>query len=106
MTRIARLRDRLGIAYGGDYNPEQWPRHVWDEDLRLMKEAGVSLVSVGIFSWASVEPRPGEYDFGWLDKVMDGLAGAGIGVGLATMTASPPPWLAALHPETLPERVD
>ena len=94
------------IWYGGDYNPEQWPEDVRAEDVRLMADTGVSLVSVGIFSWATVEPRPGAYDFGWLDKVMDGLAGAGIGVGLATMTASPPPWLARLYPETLPERVD
>src|SRR3954470_13348745 len=75
VDRIDSLRDRLGrIAYGGDYNPEQWPEQVWEEDLRLMKEAGVSLVSVGIFSWATVEPEPGTYDFGWLDRVMDLLA--------------------------------
>ncbi|MEN3613795.1 beta-galactosidase [Plantactinospora sp. ZYX-F-223] len=94
------------IMFGGDYNPEQWTEDVWVEDMKLMVDTGVSLVSVGIFSWASVEPRPGEYDFGWFDRVMDGLADAGIGASLATMTASPPPWLARLHPETLPERVD
>ena len=55
------------ILFGGDYNPEQWPDEVHEEDLRLMKEAGVSLVSVGIFSWASVEPRPG---VGVLDQVV------------------------------------
>jgi beta-galactosidase len=106
MSRIDGLRDRLGIAYGGDYNPEQWPDEVQEEDLRLMKEAGVSLVSVGIFSWASVEPRPGEYDFGWLDRVMDRLAGGGVAACLATMTASPPPWLTARHPEMLTVRAD
>ena len=42
--------------YGGDYNPEQWPREVWDEDVRLMGEAGVDLVTVGVFSWAQLEP--------------------------------------------------
>ena len=94
------------IMFGGDYNPEQWPEHVWAEDMKLMVDAGVSLVSVGIFSWATVEPRPGEYDFGWFDRVMDHLAAAGIGVSLATMTASPPPWLARLYPQTLPERAD
>ncbi|WP_261987556.1 beta-galactosidase, partial [Actinomadura sp. HBU206391] len=94
------------IMFGGDYNPEQWPRSVWAEDMRLMVEAGVSLVSVGIFSWASVEPRPGAYDFGWFDQVMENLAGAGIGASVATMTASPPPWLSHLHPEILPVRSD
>ncbi|WP_238012905.1 beta-galactosidase [Dactylosporangium sp. AC04546] len=96
----------MTVMFGGDYNPEQWPESVWDEDMRLMTEAGVSLVSVGIFSWASVEPRPGEYDFGWFDRVLDKLAANGIGASLATMTASPPPWLARLHPETLPQRAD
>ncbi|SDZ52162.1 beta-galactosidase [Saccharopolyspora shandongensis] len=101
------LPERLGrIAYGGDYNPEQWPEEVWAEDVRLMKQAGVSLVSVGIFGWALVEPRPGEFDFGWFDRVLDNLAEAGISAAVATMTASPPPWLAKLHPETLPRRAD
>jgi len=90
------------MAFGGDYNPEQWPSTVWDDDVTLMREAGVTLVSVGIFSWAHLEPRPGEYEFGWLDRVLDLLGEAGVDVDLATATASPPPWLARLYPETLP----
>lgn len=96
----------MGIRFGGDYNPEHWPEEVWAEDLALMKAAHVSMVTAGIFSWAKVEPRPGEWDFGWFDRVMDGLAGAGIAVCLATMTASPPPWLSRAHPEILPEGPD
>jgi beta-galactosidase len=91
------------IHFGGDYNPEQWPESVQDEDVRLMKEAGVSMVTVGIFAWAQVEPRPGEFDFGWFDRVLDRLDGGGIRACLATMTASPPPWLSHRHPEVLPE---
>jgi beta-galactosidase len=94
------------FAFGGDYNPEQWPESVWDEDMALMREAGVTMVSLGIFSWANVEARPGEYDFGWFDRVMDRLADNDIAVCLATMTASPPPWLARIAPETLPRRAD
>ncbi|WP_198940164.1 beta-galactosidase [Micromonospora sp. CB01531] len=94
------------LMFGGDYNPEQWPEEVWAEDMKLMVEAGVSLVSVGIFAWARVEPRPGEFDFAWFDRVMDHLAEAGIGASLATMTASPPAWLSRRHPETLPQRAD
>ncbi len=90
------------IAYGGDYNPEQWPREVWREDVELMRSAGVNLVSVGIFSWAWLEPEPGRYETGWLDEVLDLLHAGGIGVNLATATASPPPWMAHLHPESLP----
>lgn len=91
-----------GIAYGGDYNPEQWPADVRLEDLELMKEAGVSFLSVGIFSWALLEPAEGEYSFGWLDEVMDNLAATGIKVALATATAAPPAWLVRKHPEILP----
>ena len=95
-----------GIAYGGDYNPEQWPVSVRLEDLELMQEAGVSFLSVGIFSWALLEPAEGKYDFGWLDEVMDNLAGIGVKVALATATAAPPAWLVRKHPEILPVTAD
>ncbi|MFE2280593.1 beta-galactosidase [Streptomyces sp. NPDC059454] len=90
------------LVYGADYNPEQWPRTVWEEDVRLMREAGVNLVSVGIFSWARLQPAEDTWDFAWLDEVMDLLHQGGIGVDLATATASPPPWLTTAHPEILP----
>jgi beta-galactosidase len=90
------------IIYGGDYNPEQWPEATWQEDARLMQAASVNLVSLGIFAWSRLEPRPGEYDFAWLDQVIDLLYAHGVRVNLATPTASPPPWLARLHPESLP----
>ncbi|MFE6756852.1 beta-galactosidase [Streptomyces sp. NPDC057684] len=90
------------LLYGGDYNPEQWPEEVWADDIRLMKEAGVTSVTLGVFSWAKLEPTPGEREFGWLDRLMDLMHAHGIGVVLATPTASPPPWLGRLHPETLP----
>lgn len=89
-----------GIAYGGDYNPEQWPRETWHEDVRLMREAGVTLVSVGIFSWALIERREGEFDFRWLDEVIDLLHENGIAVDLGTPTASPPAWFFATYPDS------
>ena len=90
------------IAFGGDYNPEQWPRETWAQDMALMRDAGVSFVTLGVFSWSWLEPAPGEYDFGWLDEAMDLLHEAGVAVDLATATATPPPWLSAAHPEILP----
>ena len=96
------LTDDLGLCFGGDYNPEQWPRETWLEDAELMVRAGVNLVTVGVFSWARLEPSPGEHDFAWLDDVLGILHDRGIAVDLATPTASPPPWLGVLHPETLP----
>ncbi|MBC2902771.1 beta-galactosidase [Streptomyces cupreus] len=91
-----------GIAYGGDYNPEQWPEEVWAEDMRLMREAGVTMVSVGIFSWALLEPKEGSYDFSLLDRVLGMLEANGIAADLATPTAAPPAWFFRAHPEALP----
>ena len=94
------------LALGGDYNPEQWPRPVWDEDIELMQRANISFVSLGIFSWSWLEPAKGEYEFEWLDTILDKLHAGGIAVDLATATATPPPWLSAAHPEILPVDVD
>ncbi|WP_128435234.1 beta-galactosidase [Streptomyces cyaneus] len=94
------------ILFGGDYNPEQWPEETWHEDVRLMKDAGVNSVTLGVFSWAKLEPRPGAREFGWLDRLMDLMHDNGIGVVLATPTSSPPPWMGRLHPETLPRDED
>ncbi|SDT48980.1 beta-galactosidase [Actinoplanes derwentensis] len=90
------------LEFGADYNPDQWPREVWDDDVRAMRQAGVTIVSLAIFSWARLEPREGVFDFAWLDEVMDLLHAGGITVDLATATASPPPWLTRKHPEILP----
>ncbi|MQM25592.1 beta-galactosidase [Glycomyces albidus] len=95
-----------GLAFGGDYNPEQWPREVWDEDVRLMREAGVNLVSLGVFAWGTVETADGVRDWTWLDDAIGLLHRAGIGVGLATPTAAPPSRLLAAHPEIAPVLAD
>jgi beta-galactosidase len=90
------------MIYGGDYNPDQWPEETWLEDAQLMREAGVNLVSLGIFSWTKLEPQPGVFDFAWLDRIMDLLHSYGVSVNLATPTASPPAWMVRMHPEMLP----
>ncbi|WP_328916153.1 MULTISPECIES: beta-galactosidase [unclassified Streptomyces] len=94
------------LAFGGDYNPEQWPEHMWAEDMALMREAGVTMVSVGIFSWALLEPSPGVHDFGWLDRLLDQLHGHGIRADLGTPTVVPPAWFYQAHPEALPVTKD
>ncbi|MEO3924533.1 beta-galactosidase [Micromonosporaceae bacterium B7E4] len=87
------------LAYGGDYNPEQWPESVWAEDVELMRVAGVNLVSVGIFAWALLEPAEGKFEFGWFDRLLDLLHDGGVGVDLATPTAVPPAWFRRRHPQ-------
>lgn len=117
-------RQKNGLFFGADYNPEQWDRSVWNEDVRLMKEvssssaytpicspslrdeahhqARVNVVSLAIFSWALIETADDVWDFTWLDDIINLLHKNDISVDLATATASPPPWLTTAHPEILP----
>jgi beta-galactosidase len=88
----------MAIYYGGDYNPEQWPEEIWPEDVRLMRRAGVNLVTVGVFAWARIQPDEGVFDYDWLDRVLDLLHAGGIAVDLATGTASTPPWATTRYP--------
>lgn len=91
------------IVHGGDYNPDQWikTKEIWDEDVRLMKLAHINSVTVGIFSWAKLEPEEGVFDFSWLDEIMDKLYANGIDVVLATPSGARPAWLAQKYPEVL-----
>ncbi|HLI05621.1 MAG TPA: beta-galactosidase [Ktedonobacteraceae bacterium] len=90
------------ILYGADYNPEQWPGDIWLDDMRLMKLAHINMVSINIFSWASLEPAPHTYHFEQLDRIMDLLAEHDIAADLATATASPPTWMSRHYPDLLP----
>jgi len=89
------------MLHGGDYNPDQWARtpEVWDQDMRLMKLAGCNAMSIGIFSWASLEPAEGNYTFGWLDTIMDKLAANDAFAVLATPSGGKPAWMSRAYPE-------
>ncbi len=95
------------ILHGGDYNPDQWSEDVWLEDMRLMKLANCNAMTVAIFAWSRLEPAEGQFDFTWLDRVMDLLSvNAGYAV-LATPSGARPAWLSQKYPEVLrirPER--
>ena len=94
------------ILYGGDYNPEQWLKYpeILEQDIVMMKEAKINTVSLGIFSWSSLEPEEGKYTFEWMDEVIDRLYRNGISVILATPSGSKPKWMTDKYPEIL--RVD
>lgn len=89
------------IWHGGDYNPEQWNPSVWDEDMALMRESRFKVATIGVFSWAKLEPREGEFDFGWLDNVIEKLTVADRYFILATPSAAAPAWMARKYPEIL-----
>lgn len=86
--------------FGGDYNPS--PAEM-EEDLALMRQAGINLATIGVFGWSALQPSATTWEFGWLDDLLDKLHAAGIGVALATPTASPPPWFTLAHPDAMPQ---
>ena len=89
------------IPYGGDYNPEQWPEAIWDEDMRLMRQANVNIVTLPVFGWVTLQPDEETFTFDWLDTILDRLHQSGVSVCLATATASIPAWLDAQYPDVL-----
>lgn len=89
------------IAYGGDYNPEQWPEETWEEDMRLLKLAHINTLTLNVFSWASLQPSEDEYRFEKLDKIMELAKSHDMNVCLATSTAAHPAWMAKKYSEIL-----
>jgi beta-galactosidase len=103
------LAGRSGAAQpalltGTAWYPEQWPQSRWPKDLQLMQAAHLDVVRVGEFAWSTMEPREGEFDFGWLDEAIAQAARHHIYVVIGTPTAAPPAWLTSKYPDTL--RVD
>ena len=91
------MKRQLGVCY----YPEHWPEEVWAEDARRMAETGISWARIGEFAWSRMEPEPGRMDWGWLDRAMDTLHRAGVGIVLGTPTATPPRWMLDRHPDML-----
>ena len=90
------------MLVGVDYYAEHWPEARWPEDARLMEKAGISLVRLAEFAWSRLEPREGQFEFGWLDRALAVLSARGIKAVLGTPTAAPPAWLVEKHPDVLP----
>jgi beta-galactosidase len=89
------------LHFGAAWYPEHWPQERWAEDIRLMKEANITVIRLGEFAWSSMEPAEGEFRFEWLEQAIVLLAEAGIDTVLGTPTAAPPAWLIQQHPSTL-----
>ncbi len=89
------------ILYGGDYNPEQWPEDIWEEDMRMFRLANIDVVTLNVFNWAMLQPQEDVYDFSKLDKIMDMVRTNGLKVCMATSTAAHPAWMARKYPDIL-----
>jgi beta-galactosidase len=89
------------VWHGGDYNPEQWPREIWDQDVALMQQCHFDVATVGVFSWVELQPAEDRFEFGWLDEVIEKLHAVGRRVCLATPTAAQPAWMSRRYPDML-----
>lgn len=87
------------ILFGGDYNPNQWPKEIWEEDIRIFKKASINSATVNVFSWAKIQPSENCYDFEELDQIIEKLSTEGFDIVLATSTAALPAWMFNKYPE-------
>lgn len=87
------------ILFGGDYNPNQWPKEIWEEDIRIFKKASINSATVNVFSWAKIQPSENCYDFEELDQIIEKLSTEGFDIVLATSTAALPAWMFKKYPE-------
>src|ERR1700723_1356936 len=89
------------LYLGTAWYPEQWPESRWEADLTLMEQAGIRFVRITEFSWSSMEPTEGNYNFDWIDHAIAAAAKHHIAVVLGTPGATPPAWLTQKYPEVL-----
>ena len=94
---IRAVSPELGVCY----YPEHWPEEIWAEDAARMVDAGLKWVRIGEFAWSRLEPTPGAYDWGWLDRAVETLGEAGLKIIMGTPTATPPRWMVDRHPSML-----
>ena len=87
------------ILYGGDYNPNQWGKEVWKEDMRIFKDARINSATINVFSWAKIQPSEEIYNFTELDEIIDMLSRENYDIVLATSTGALPAWMVKRYPE-------
>ena len=89
------------ILYGGDYNPNQWTKDIWQEDMRIFKDAHINTATINVFSWAKIQPPEHEYNFDELDEIVDMLSKENYDIVFATSTAALPGWMVRKYPEVM-----
>lgn len=91
------------MKFGVQYYPNHWPERQWAADIARMSDVGVKYVRMGDLSWSAFEPKPGEFDFSWMERAISMMGEAGIKTILCTCSRTPPPWLYSKYPEMLPK---
>jgi len=89
------------LHLGAAWYPEHWPEERWADDIRLMREAGLTVARMAEFAWSTLEPSEGDFRLDWLERAVSALSAAGIVSVLGTPTAAPPAWLVQAHPDLL-----
>ncbi len=89
------------VLYGAAYYSEYEPYDRLDQDIAMMKAAGLNVVRMGESTWSLWEPEDGHFEYAWMDRVVDAMSKAGIKVILGTPTYNIPTWLYHEHPEIL-----
>lgn len=89
------------ILFGGDYNPNQWPKEVWEQDMAYFKDAHINSATINVFSWAKIQPSENEYNFTELDEIVDMLSNENYDIVMATSTAALPAWMVKKYPDTM-----
>ena len=87
------------ILYGGDYNPNQWPKEIWEQDMVYFKDARINSATINVFSWAKIQPAEDTYYFDELDEIVEMLSKENYDIVLATSTGAMPAWLYKKYPE-------
>ena len=93
-----------GAAYYNEYMPGDQAARL-EKDVALMKAAGLNVVRMGESTWSLWEPADGQFDYAWMDRIVDAMGKAGIKVILGTPTYSIPAWMAHQHPEILADHI-
>lgn len=93
------------LLYGAAYYDEYMPYDRLQQDVAMMKKAGINTVRIAESTWSTCEPQEGVFDFSHVERVMDAMEEAGINVIIGTPTYAIPTWMVKSHPDVMAETV-
>ena len=94
------------LLFGAAYYDEYMPYDRLQQDVAMMKKAGINTVRIAESTWSTCEPQEGVFDFSHVERVMDAMEEAGINVIIGTPTYAIPTWMVKSHPDVMAETVN